>query len=285
MKTCIALLMTLLFAGAGTAATVTVEAVVSPAWAERAGGGREALAAGAVLRSGDRVLTGGGARALLRMPEGSAVKLGENASFGVSQLDDSGRGAARVVSGLLDVAQGAFRFTTRLFGAPQARRDLNIRVVTVTAGIRGTDLWGKGAAERDVVCLIEGSIEVQHRDERFTMRDPLSFVVAGRDGTRQPVAPVAPAQLQEWATETEIAPASGASRRGGAGRVVVVAGVEEAAALRAAGQLRSAGYPALVRAYRAGEALRYDVNITGLATAEDAARLESALRAAGHIVR
>ena len=58
-----------------------------------------------------------------------------------------------------------------------------------------------------------------------------------------------------------------------------------AAALAAADRLRSAGYPATVRAYRVAEDLRYDVNVAGLATVEDASRLESALRGAGHKTR
>jgi hypothetical protein len=279
------LLLVLLWTGAASAATLSVEAVVSPAWVERAGGAREALATGAVLRNGDRVLTGPGARALLRMAEGSAVKLGENASLGVDQLTDKSGSAGRLVSGALDVAQGAFRFTTRFFGAPRAKRDLNIRIITVTAGIRGTDIWGKGSAERDVVCLIEGRIFVQHREQAFTMQQPLSFFIAGRDGSRQPVAPVPAAQLKEWAAETEIAPASGASRRGGLHRVVIAVAVDESTALSGAERLRAAGYPATVRAYRAAGDLRYDVNLAGLATAEDAARLESTLRAAGHLTR
>ena len=279
------LLLVLLWTGAAAAATLTVEALVSPAWVERAGGAREALMAGAVLRNGDRVLTGAGARVLLRMSEGSAVKLGENASLGVDQLTDKGGAAGRIVSGALDVAQGAFRFTTRFFGAPRARRELNIRVITVTAGIRGTDIWGKGSAERDVVCLIEGRIFVQHREQAFTMQEPLSFFIAGRDGSRQPVAPVPPAQLEEWAAETEIAPASGASRRGGTHRVLVAAAVDEAAALPVADRLRAAGYPATVRAYRVAGNLRYDVNVAGLATAEDAARLEGRLRTSGFMSR
>lgn len=279
------LLLVLLWTGAANSATLSVEAVVSPAWVERSGGAREALAAGAVLRNGDRVLTGPGARALLRMAEGSAVKLGENASLGVDQLTDKTGAAGRIVSGALDVAQGAFRFTTRFFGAPRAKRDLNIRIITVTAGIRGTDIWGKGSAERDVVCLIEGSIEVEHRGEKIAMRDPLSFLIAARDGSRQPVAPVPAAQLKEWAAETEIAAASGASRRGGTHRVVIVASVDESTAQSAADRLRGAGYPATVRAYRTADDLRYDVNVAGLATAEDASRLESVLRAAGHMTR
>lgn len=280
MKRILAVLA-LLAAGGAAAANLTVEAVVSPAWVERAGGAREALAPGALLRGGDRVLTGAGARALLRMPEGSAVKLGENASFGVSRLEDRGAAAGRVVTGTLDVAQGAFRFTTRFFGAPRAKRELDIRIVTVTAGIRGTDLWGKGSAERDIVCLIEGQIEVEHRGEKIAMRDPLSFLIAPREGARLPAAPVPAAQLQEWAAETEIAPASGASRRNGGHRALAGSALDAGAAEAAAGRLRAAGYPAVVRAYRAGDGLRYDVNIAGLATAEDAARLEQALRAAG----
>ena len=264
------------------ARTLTVEAVVSPAWVEHADGSREPLVPGAVLRDGDRVLTGSGARALLRMAEGSAVKLGENASLGVDRLADKGGAAGRVVSGALDVVQGAFRFTTRVFGSPRSSRDLNIRIATVTAGIRGTDVWGKSSAERDVVCLIEGRIYVQHREQAFTMQDPLSFFIAGRDGTRQPVAPVPAAQLQEWAAETEIAPASGASRRGGKHRVSLAALADEGAAATLAGKLRAEGYPARVRAYRADGGLRYAVDLTGLGSAEDAAQLAGALRKAGY---
>ncbi len=274
------LLILLMAAGTAAARSLVVEAVVSPAWVERAGGAREPLAPGAVLRDGDRVLTGSGARALLRMAEGSAVKLGENASFGVDRMVDRDDGAGRVVSGALDVLQGAFRFTAGLFGAPQARRNLDIRIATVTAGIRGTDVWGKSSADRDVVCLIEGRIFVQHREQAFTMQDPLSFFIAGRDGSRQPVVPVPEAQLKEWAAETEIAPASGASRRGGRHRVVLAAAAGEAAADTLAARLRADGYPVRVRAYRGGDGLRYELYFGGLASAQDAAALDAALRRA-----
>lgn len=279
------LILLMFIATVAGARTLTVEAVVSPAWIEHMGGAREPLVPGAVLRNGDRVLTGSGARALLRMAEGSAVKLGENASLGVDRLVDQGGVAGRVVSAALDVVQGAFRFTTRVFGSPRARRDLNIRIATVTAGIRGTDVWGKSSAERDVVCLIEGRIYVQHREQAFTMQDPLSFFIAGRDGSRQPVAPVPEAQLQEWATETEIAPASGASRLGGRHRVSLTVVADEGAAVTLAGKLRAEGYPARVRAYRADGGLRYAVDIIGLGSAEDAAQMAGALRKAGYSIQ
>ena len=279
------LLLILLCAGmTANARTLTVDAVLSPAWVEHAGGAREPLAPGLVLRNGDFVLTGAGARVLLRMAEGSAIKLGENARLGVDNMSDQTSATDRLVSGALDVVQGAFRFTTRFFGTSRARRDVKLRIATVTAGIRGTDVWGKSSAARDVVCLIEGRIFVQHLEQAFTMQEPLSFFIAGRDGSRQPVAPVPQAQLQEWATETEIAPASGASRRGGKHRVTFAVDDENAAAALA-GRLRDAGYPARVRAHRVNEALRYAVDLAGIASLEDATQLTTALRRAGYVTQ
>jgi hypothetical protein len=57
------------------ARNLTVEAVVSPAWLERAGT-REPLAVGMPLNDRDRIVTGERARVVLRMSEGSAVKTG-----------------------------------------------------------------------------------------------------------------------------------------------------------------------------------------------------------------
>ncbi|MGH8640405.1 MAG: hypothetical protein ACRET6_01775, partial [Burkholderiales bacterium] len=68
-----------LLAAPAFAQTLTVEGVVSPAWVER-GGARLPLAVGMRLNDKDRVVTGAGSRLLLRLAEGSAVKLGENAT-------------------------------------------------------------------------------------------------------------------------------------------------------------------------------------------------------------
>jgi hypothetical protein len=57
-----------------------VEAVQMPAWVER-GGGRMPLAPGMALQSDDDLRTGADARLLLKLAEGSAVKLGENAQL------------------------------------------------------------------------------------------------------------------------------------------------------------------------------------------------------------
>lgn len=120
---------------AANSAAARVEAVQSPAWRDR-GGLVVPLAAGMELRSGDVLRTGSGARAYLKLAEGSRVKLGENARFTIYtnslRPEKSFRGA-------LDILAGAFRFTTaRLKKA--VSRDVAIRVGTATIGIRGTDL-------------------------------------------------------------------------------------------------------------------------------------------------
>ena len=110
--------------------------------------------------------------------------------------------------------EGAFRFTTDL-AAKQRRRDVNISVATVTAGIRGTDLWGRSRDERQIVCLIEGRIEVGAEGEQPVVMDqPRQFYVRDK-GKTQPVGLVEPQQLDEWAKETEIESGKGARAPGG----------------------------------------------------------------------
>jgi len=139
-----------------------VEAVQMPAWVER-GADKIPLAPGMALRDRDRVRTGDNARILLRMAEGSAVKLGEKGSL----LLDSMRMQRKenVFAATMKVFEGAFRFTTSVLVKYRGRREVEVTISAVTAGIRGTDLWGKAAPDRDIVCLIEGIIEVRRGDD------------------------------------------------------------------------------------------------------------------------
>ena len=81
---------------AATVADAEVEGLQMPAWLIRAGK-REPLAIGTQLRTGDLINTGTGSRALLRMGDGSTVKLGENAKFSLdSMAQERGRGQSAV---------------------------------------------------------------------------------------------------------------------------------------------------------------------------------------------
>ena len=88
----------------------------------------------------------------------------------------------------LDVAKGAFRFTTGVFSSPRRDRAVNVRIATITAGTRGTDLWGISNAERDLICLLEGRITVFHAlDQSRELSEPLSFCVALKGAAPGPV--------------------------------------------------------------------------------------------------
>lgn len=265
-------------AGAAYAAEVLVEAVQSPAWLERAGT-REPLAAGMSLRNGDRVVSGTDGRIHLRLAEGSAVKLGEEAQLAIDRLSMRREQGGSIATAALDVLRGAFRFTTPVAARFKGRREVDVRFVTVTAGIRGTDFWGKSAPDRDIVCLIEGRISVQRQgDAPITMDQALSFYIAPRGQAALPIKPVPPEQLAAWAAETEIAPGRGGARRDGRWSVHALDADDQAAALAAYDALRAAGYPARIRPVEAEGRLVYQVRVPGLATEADAEALATRLR-------
>lgn len=169
-----------------------VDAVQAPAWLEREGRS-EPLAAGMEVRSRDRIRTGGESRVYLRLADGSTVKVGEGAVLNLERLGPKERG---FFAAALDVAKGAFRFTTDKLARP-VRRDVTIRVATVTAGIRGTDIWGRTEPERDFVCLLEGSISVSHKGgDAREMSEPMTFYLAPRNLPPQGIAPVDPAAYE-----------------------------------------------------------------------------------------
>lgn len=193
------LILGCLFAGSMAAAAdlAVVEQLVPPAWLVRAGG-RTPLSPGLALRSGDRVDTGADARVYLQLAEGSRIKLGADASF---RMQSDASAPERLLTGLFEVLTGAFRFTTGL-NAARGARDLRIRVVTATIGIRGTDVWGKAGADRDLVALIEGDITLERNGQRLAIA-PMQYMDAPSAGAAK-VSQLDTATLLRLAEETEI---------------------------------------------------------------------------------
>src|SRR3989442_2095045 len=224
-------------AGAAPAQPAVVEAVQFPAWLER-GGRAVPLTPGTALKAQDKLVTGGKARVQVKMGEGSSVKLGENAKFVIETVDN--RGVFRTA---LAVLEGAFRFTTDALRKSQ-KREVSIKVKNVTAGIRGTDLWGKSTGERDLVCLLEGKISVGSEGHpTVTLDQPLDFYQKPRDGAPS-VAKVDEKQIAVWALETEISKEGPAARVGGGWRVVAATFAARDQALALNRTLRASGYPA-----------------------------------------
>ncbi|MGH8664789.1 MAG: FecR domain-containing protein [Burkholderiales bacterium] len=261
-----------------SAAQPFIEAVQSPAWVERSGV-REPLAVGMVLRNSDRVVSGADARIVLRMPEGSLIKLGSQAQLALDRLSVQREPEGTLVTAALEVLRGAFRFTTQAAARFRGRRQIDVRIATLTAGIRGTDLWGKAAEERNIVCLIEGRISVQRGTEAaFVMDEPLSFYIAPKNAPPLPVQPVPPEQLQKWAVETEMQPGAGGARRNGRWRVDLALARTQAEALALYDRLREAGYPAQIRPVKDAEGYSYAVGIRHLASEVEAAGLAARLK-------
>ena len=235
----LAFLLATVFVPSAMAAAGAVEAVQMPAWLDRAGL-TVPVSPGIALQAGDTLRTGTGARLLLKVEEGSLVKLGENARFVIEKAQPKGG----VFEAAFNVVNGAFRFTTQTL-AKSTRRDVKIRVgQNATIGIRGTDLWGRGRDDKDIVCLIEGKIEITGNDNKLlTLDQPLQFFQSTRSAPPEPLTSLPPPQLEVFAAETEIEFGKGSSAKGN--RKVIVSGfATRDEARQAARGLRTNGYPA-----------------------------------------
>jgi hypothetical protein len=148
----------------------------------------------------------------------------------------------------------------------------------VTAGIRGTDLWGRSRDDRQIVCLIEGAIDVGAEGEQAVrMNKPLQFYQRDK-GKTQPVGMVDPKQLAQWGRETEIEAGNGAARRGGRFIVELATFDSQSAAGSLSRQLQEAGYPAQVAQRKVGDKMSYTVRIRQLPAREEAQTLADRLK-------
>jgi hypothetical protein len=259
------------FAMVAVAQTKQANAVVAgmqaPAWVER-GGARQPLQAGASLLPGDRLSTGKDARVVLNMPDDSTVKLGEEVQFEIRELQPAEAG--QPLRGFLRVLAGAFRYTTNSSGKARARQ-LDIQVGTATIGIRGTDVWGKSGPKQDLVCLIEGRIEITREGESAVpMKDALSVYTASPKKPANPLSAVDMATVQTLALETELSQGRGVMRAGGEYGVFLYSEAKEKKAKSRQERLRKNGYAAEVYAVQTGGGTRYRVAIPNFASAGDA---------------
>jgi hypothetical protein len=260
------------------AVPATVEAVQSPAWLERQGWSQP-LSPGQELHDGDIVRTGAGARAWLLLAEGSRVKLGEATRF---TLHSSSLEPARYFRGALDIAAGAFRFTTGLLSKDK-RREVAIRIGTATIGIRGTDLWGKTDRDGDLVLLLEGRIGIEHGGAVTELTQPWTYLDAPH-GQAATVKLLDPERFRAMARQTEIIAGDGASRiKGKHGLPVVVANSSEEA-LETYDRLREAGFAARIQPRAVEGGWQYELKLTGFTSPDEAqvaARRARALLAGG----
>ncbi len=265
-----ALWLVLAASSALAAPAAVVDSVQMPAWVERAGKQLPA-APGMELIATDTLRTGVGARLYIKLAEGSIVKLGENARLQLLDLAPERGGLFRAT---LDVLAGAFRFTTDVLAKPRPR-DFKLRISTVTAGIRGTDLWGRSVKDNEIVCLIEGAIEVGADNEKPVRMDQPRQFYQRDNGKTQPLSVITPEKLAELARETEIETGKGAARRGGKWKVTLADSQSKEAASALLEKLHAAGYAAETRSQGRRA---YVVRIAQLPSKAEAEALAAKLR-------
>jgi hypothetical protein len=249
-----------------------IDGVQMPAWREREGA-RLPLVPGMELRAGDRIITGKDSRVLVKLSEGSVVKLGENGRLVIAEVQP----AKELFKAALQVLEGAFRFTTDV-AAKARKREVSVAVEQVTIGIRGTDFWGRSRAERQIVCLLEGAIQVGAAGEKPVAMDKPRQFYRREKGKTQPVGLVDERQLAQWAQETEIEAGKGALRRGGRFRVELASGETRNAVLPVHEQLRTAGYASQIVQRKEGDRVRYTVHIRQLPSRAEAQALADQLK-------
>lgn len=272
----------------GAPPAATVDGVVMPAWLERSGK-RQPVYPGMVLQERDRIETGANARILLTLPEGSKIKLGESAQLGFDALvaKREGKQGNVFLKSAISVVTGAFRFTTSVLSKAHSRREVDIRLATVTAGIRGTDLWGKQGGAKEIVCLLEGKIEVS-RDPvagqstaPVILDQPLQFYIAPKDQATLPIGRVPDAQLAQWAAETDIARDAGGASVDGRWKVSFDTQTNFADAMALYEDLRNQGYAAQFHPEKKAGKRIYVVQLANLSSEGDARALANKLGRGG----
>ncbi len=254
-----------------------VHAVQPPAWIERAGG-IVALRPGDPLLAGDVIRTGPGGRVQVDLAEGSRVKLGEQVTFRAQRLRESRDTDGDFFDAAFDVLKGAFRFTTALAGK-ERRRNVTFRVGSVTAGIRGTDIWGKSTEGRgDMVLLLEGRVELAMPGHDAMMLDqPTHGVMMMPGGEMRAMDAMPASMLEEYARETEMDETRAMMMDDGEWQLIVMSLRDRGTAERVRVQLIDAGYPAEVIDVTLADGAWHRVVLAHLPHARDARMLGAAL--------
>lgn len=248
------------------AASAEVKAVRYPAWIE-AGDQKTPLFPGMRVRPGEQVGSGDDARVLFGLPDGSEMKLGQQASLRISRLDTASVPGGTDMEMGLSLLAGKFRYAAGAIAKLTGKRKVDLKLSTATIGIRGTDYWAMTDKEHDAVCLFEGKVDVLTQEKEIVALDkPTAFWVRYFDKPAQAPGNATAAELVQFLGWVEIAPGTGVAVENGRWRLIAGAEKTAAEAQSLNKALREQGYPAHVaRNYGL-----YEVRINAFATRADA---------------
>jgi hypothetical protein len=265
-------------------ATMSVNSLNYPVWVER-GSENLPLAPGDRLLDGDVVHTGAAGRVWLEVEDGSVIKLGQDTRFTIDRAGFREADNATVFEAAFNVLKGAFRFTSRFFTTQQpARHEVDFKVGAITAGIRGTDVWGRSAVQEDFVALLEGRIEVASAGQDPVVMDRAMTLYRKANGKpADPVTVVDAAIVEGLASETELDASAGIARTGGIYSLVLQSYSVPGLAEKALKRFRDAGYAVQARVVEVDGISFTRVQLGGLIHLESANNLRKAMISAGLI--
>ena len=256
--------------------SVVVDSVIYPAWIKK-GNDKVAIHPGMEILASDNIVTGKNGKVWFKMIEGSTIKIGEKAQIAFTSMQIKTNRS--VFSSVVRVLKGAFRFTTNKVRANRWKRNIDFKIGAITAGVRGTDIWGRSNTEKDLVCLLEGKIEVNSpHDDAIYMDKPLDYYIVNKKEDKSTLGVIAQSTINKWAKQTEIPRYEGVVKANGKWSLIMGVFTSEKNANKLVNKLANIGYYAQVIAQ--GE--RFRVAVNGFVTKKDItlvkARLEEQLQ-------
>lgn len=195
----ILLLMGLNFSTLVSAAPIAVVEAVQEKAAYQREGKQEPLKKGIELRNGDIITTGAKSRVAIRFWDSSLVRLGAHARVSFERLIPPTKPKSGTLTGLFNVLEGIFRFTSNK--KPQVEVLVGN---TIAIGIRGTDVYALAQADKDLVCLIEGAIQVQAGEVKTMLTQPREGFIVPKGQPPLPVSLIPEDKFQKWLENTEL---------------------------------------------------------------------------------
>ncbi len=224
--------------------TVRVDSMNYPAWVVR-DYETQPLFPGFPLQADDLLRTGKGGRLLLRLADGSVVKIGESARFVLDSAQVSQDQAGSFTEFAFQVLRGAFRFSSSSSRSAFIGHRVNFKVGVIAASLRGTDIWGRSSSEHDLACLIEGEVSVSDgRELPLSMKQALSFYIKPKGAPPLPVEQADMQQLQKWVGETELEASAGIAAEDGGWQLVLISLTSRKQADRKLKSYREQGFAA-----------------------------------------
>ena len=194
---------------------------------------------GSLVRPGELIRTGNGGKAVLWIDGKIRAKLGSNASLLVLSGEEDEGGLKPVLRSI----GGALRLTTL---EPQAE-GIDIVIGQVATRLADGDVWSRVNPERDVVLLIEGTVDLAHPGkESFALTTPLSFATLNRNEGELPVRMMNIETLAEYAQETELDQGGGVANSSGQWVINLLSAQDRDYVEKRAGILGAQGFPAEV---------------------------------------